>query len=112
MGLGEGSSNTPMQGYIVGTSVSFNSIPYDGSHIPPMSPSLGNTFQQPIGSSANYSLFGAGILGPSSYTTLVESMSFSLFHMFGNNAFSSVVISARGKLSFGQHNIVQGTIPT
>jgi hypothetical protein len=39
-------------------------------------------------------------------------MSFSLFDMFGNNAFSSVVISTRGNLGFGQQNPVQGTIPT
>jgi hypothetical protein len=61
---------------------------------------------------ANYNLFGAGSLGPSSYTTSVGSMSFSLFDAFGNNAFSSAVVSAGGNPGFGQQNPVQGTIPT
>jgi hypothetical protein len=74
-----------MQGYTRGTLVPFNAIPYGGGHIPPSSPSLGGAFQQPIGMNVNYRLFGEGILGPSSYTTLVGSMSFSLFNMFGNN---------------------------
>jgi hypothetical protein len=95
-----------------GTSVPFNAIPYGGGHIPPLSPSLGGAFQQPIGLNANYNLFGAGSLGPSSYTTSVGSMSFSLFDVFGNNAFSSAVVSAGGNPGFGQQNPVQGTIPT
>jgi hypothetical protein len=89
MGLGAGSSNSPMQGSTGGTSVPFNAIPYGGGHIPPSSPSLGGAFQQPIGPNANYNLFGAGSLGPLSYTTSVGSMSFSLFDAFGNNNFSS-----------------------
>jgi hypothetical protein len=110
MGLGVGSSNDPMQGSIEGTSVPFNAIPYGGGHIPPLSPSLGGDFQQPIGLNANYNLFGAGSLGPSSYTTSVGSMSFSLFDTFGNNSFSSAVVSAGGNPGFKQHNLVQGTI--
>jgi hypothetical protein len=39
-------------------------------------------------------------------------MSFSLFDTFGNNAFSSAVVSAGGNPGFGQQNPVQGTIPT
>jgi hypothetical protein len=112
MGLGVGSSNAPMQGSTGGTSVPFNAIPYGGGHIPPPSPSLGGAFQQPIGPNANYSLFGGGSLGPSSYTMSVGSMSFSLFDAFGNNAFSSAVVSAGGNPSFGQQNPVQGTIPS
>jgi hypothetical protein len=112
MGLGVGSSNAPVQGSTGGTSVPFNAIPYGGGHIPPPSPSLGGAFQQPIGPNANYNLFGAGSLGPSSYTTPVGSMSFSLFDAFGNNAFSSAVVSAGGNPGFGQQNPVQGTIPT
>jgi hypothetical protein len=60
----------------------------------------------------NYSLFRVGSLGPSSYTTSVGSMLFSLFDAFGNNGFSSPIISTRGKPGFGQQNLVHGTIPT
>jgi hypothetical protein len=60
----------------------------------------------------NYSLFGGGSLGPSSYTMLVGSMLFSLFDAFGNNAFSSAAVSNGGNPSFGQHNLVQGIIPS
>jgi len=90
MGLGEGISNAPMQGSTRGTPVSFNSILYDWGHIPPPSPYLGTSFQQPSRPSSNYNLFGVGGSGPLSYTTLVVSISFSLFNMFDNNAFSSV----------------------
>jgi hypothetical protein len=38
MGLGAGSSKSPVQGSIGGTSVPFNAIPYGGGHIPPPSP--------------------------------------------------------------------------
>jgi hypothetical protein len=112
MGLGGGNTNVPIQGSTGGTSVTFKSIPYGGGHTPPPSPSLGGASQQPIIPSANYSLFGVGILGPSSYTTSVGSMSFSFFNAFGNNSFSSIVVSAGGNLGFGQHNPVSGTIPT
>jgi hypothetical protein len=53
MGMGEGSSNYPMQGSTRGNSVPFNAIPYDGDHIPPPPPSLGGSFQQPIELNAN-----------------------------------------------------------
>jgi hypothetical protein len=39
-------------------------------------------------------------------------MSFSLFGAFGNNAFSSAAFSTGGNPSFGQQNLVQGTIPS
>jgi hypothetical protein len=112
MGLGVGSSNAPMQGSTGGNSIPFNVIPYGGGHIPPLSPSLGGSFQQPIGPNTNYSLFGGGSLGPLSYTTSVGSMSFSLFGAFGNNSFSSAIVSTGGNLIFGQQNPVQGIIPS
>jgi hypothetical protein len=112
MGLGAGSSNSPFQGSMGGTSTPYNAFPYDKSHIPPSSPSLGGSPQQPVEPNMNYSLLRAGSLGPYSYTTLVGSMSFSLFDAFGNNSFSSTTIPARGKLGFGPQNPVQGTIPT
>jgi hypothetical protein len=112
MGLGAGSSNAPLQGSAIGTTAPFNAIPYGGGHIPPPSPSLGGAFQQPIGPNANYSLFSGGSLGPSSYTTSVGSMSFSLFGAFGNNTFSSTAFPTGGNPSFGQQNPVQGTIPS
>jgi hypothetical protein len=45
MGLGAGSSNAPVQGTTMGTTVPFNAIPYSGGHIPPPSPSLSGDFQ-------------------------------------------------------------------
>jgi hypothetical protein len=101
-----------MQGSTGGSLVPFNAIPYGGDHVPPLSPLLNGDFQQPIGSDANYILFGERILGHSSYTTSVGSMLFSLFDTFGNNAFSLAAILVGGSLSFGKQNPVQGTIPT
>jgi hypothetical protein len=112
MGLGVGSSNALVQGSTVGVFVPFNAIPYGGGYIPPPSASLGGVFQQLIEPSANYILFGGGSLGPSSYTTPVESMSFSLFGVFGKNYFYLDVVSARGNPSFGQQNPMQGDIPS
>jgi hypothetical protein len=106
MGLGEGSSKTPLQGSMGGTSSPYNAIPYGGGNIPPSSPSLDGAPQQLVGSNMNYSLFKVGIQGPSSYTTSVGSISFSLFNVFGNNSFSSVVVSIRGIRGFGQQNLV------
>jgi hypothetical protein len=111
MGLGEGSSNTPLQGSMGGTAATYNAIPYDRGHIPPSSPSLDDASQQPVGPNMNYNLFVVGSLGPYSYTTLVGSMSFSLFNAFDNISFSLAAISAKGNLGFGQKNPVQGTIP-
>jgi hypothetical protein len=59
----------------------------------------------------NYNLFGEGSQGPSSSTTPMGSLSFSLFGMFGNNAFSSAAISTGGNPGFGSQNPAQGTIP-
>jgi hypothetical protein len=112
MGLGVGSSNSPMQGSTRVASVPFNAIPYGGGHIPTPSPSLGGAFQPPIEPNVNYILYGGGSLGPLSYTMSVGSMFFSLFDMFGNNPFSSDATSAGGNPSFGQQNPVQSTIPS
>jgi hypothetical protein len=112
LGVGAGSLNTPLQGSMGGTSTPYSTIPYGGGHIPPSSLSLGGAPQQPIGPNMNYNLFRAGSIAPSSYTTLVVSMSFSLFGAFGNNVFSSAVVSAGGNPGFGQWNPVQRTIPT
>jgi hypothetical protein len=106
MGLGAGSSNAPLQGTVWGNSASNNSIPYGGVHVPPPSPSLGGVFQPPIRLNMNYNLFGEGSIGPSSYTTPVGFMSFSLFGVFGNNDFSLAAISAGGNLGFGQQSPV------
>jgi hypothetical protein len=40
------------------------------------------------------------------------SMPFSLFDVFGNNAFSSASVLVGGKPGFGKQNLVQGTIPS
>jgi hypothetical protein len=84
MGLGAGSSNAPLQGSMGGTSSPYNAFPYGGGHIPPSSPSLGGASQQPAWPNMNYNSFGEGSQGPSSSTTLVGSLSFSLFDAFGN----------------------------
>jgi hypothetical protein len=97
LGLGAGSSNAPLQGSMGGTSAPYNAFPYGGGHIPPSSPSLGGASQQPTWPNMNYNLFRVGSQGPSSSTTLVGSLSFSLFEMFGNNTFSSAVHLGRGK---------------
>jgi hypothetical protein len=111
MGLGARRSNTPLQGSMGGTSSPYNYFPYSEGHIPLSSPSLGGSPQHPVWPNMNYSLFGAGIQGIYSNTTLVGSLSFSLFKAFGNNAFSSSVVSTGGNHSFGSQNPVQGIIP-
>jgi hypothetical protein len=62
--LGAGISNAPLQGSVMGTTTPFNVIPYSGGHIPPPSPSLGGTLQQPIGPNAKSSLFSGVSHGP------------------------------------------------
>lgn len=111
MGLGAGNSNTPLQGSMGGTSAPYNSFPYGGGHIPPSSASLGGASQQLVWPNMNYNLFRAGSQEPSSNTTSVGSLSFSLFDVFGNNAFSSVAVSTGGNPGFGQQNPSQGTSP-
>jgi hypothetical protein len=94
-----------------GTSSSYNSFSYEGGHTPPLSPSLGSAQQHPAGPNVNFSSFGAGSQGLPSYSMSVGSMSFSLFSAFGNNSFSSAVVSAGGNPGFGQQNPMQGIIP-
>jgi hypothetical protein len=45
-GLGLGSSSAPLQGHMGGNPTPFNTFPYEGSHIPSSSPSLGGSHQQ------------------------------------------------------------------
>jgi hypothetical protein len=100
--LGEGNHNTPLQGSTATNTTPFNVIPYGGGHIPLLSPSRDDDFQQPIEPNANYILFGGGSLGPSSYTIPVGYMLFSFFGAFGNNAFYLVFLSTGGNPNFGQ----------
>jgi hypothetical protein len=109
LGLGAGSSNAPLQGSMGGTSAPFIAFPYGGGHIPPSSPSLGGVPQHSVGPNVN--LFGAGSQALPPYNMSVGSTPFSLFGAFGNNAFSSAVISAGGNPGYGQPHPVQGTIP-
>jgi hypothetical protein len=77
LGLGAGSSSTPLQGHMGGTHVPFNSFLYGGGHIPPSSPSLGGSHQQSVGQPTHNSLFGVGSQGPPSHSMLVGSTPFS-----------------------------------
>jgi hypothetical protein len=111
MGLGEGSSNAPLQGYMGGTSSPYNYFPYGGGHIPPSSPLLSGGSQKPVWPTINCNLSGVGIQGPSYNSTQVGSLPFSLFNTFGNNAFCSASVSAGGNPGYGQQNPMQVTIP-
>jgi hypothetical protein len=111
LGLGAGSSNAPLQGSMGGTSAPYNTFPYGGGHIPPLSPSLGGAHQHSAGPNVNYSSFGIGSQGIPSYSMPVGSTSFSLFGTFGNNAFSSAVVSVWGQPRLWKKNPMQGTIP-
>jgi hypothetical protein len=93
-----------------GTSTPFIAFPYGGGHIPPSSPSLGGVPQHSIGPNVN--LFGAGSQELPPYNIQVGLTPFSLFIAFGNNSFSSAIISSEGNTSYGQQHPVQGTIPT
>jgi hypothetical protein len=86
------------------TSDPYNAFPYGGGHIPPSSPFLGGAHQHSTEPTINYSSFGAGSQGLPSYTMSVGSTPFSLFNVFGNNAFLSTVFLARGNLDYGQQN--------
>jgi hypothetical protein len=102
--LGAGSSNAPLQGSMGGTSAPYNYFPYNKGHITPSSPSLNDASQQPVWPTMKCNLFEVGSQGPSSSTTMVGSLSFSLFDAFGNNAFSSASILAGGNPSFESQN--------
>jgi hypothetical protein len=112
LGLGEGSSNTPLQGPMRGTSSPFNSFPYEGGHIPSSSPLLDGAHQQSAGPNAHHSSFGAGSQGPPSHNMPVGSTPFSLFGAFGNNAFSLASFLTGGNPGYRQPNPMQGTIPS
>jgi hypothetical protein len=111
LGLGAGSSSTPLQGHMGGTPTPFNTFPYEGGHIPPLSPSLSGSHQQSIGQPTHNSLFGAGSQGPPSHSMSVGSTPFSLNKTFGNNTFSSAAFPTGGNPIFGQSTPMQGTIP-
>jgi hypothetical protein len=68
MGLGTGSSSTPLQGHMGGTPIPFNAFSYGGGHIPPSSPSLGGSHQLSTEQPTHNSLFGAGSQGPPSHS--------------------------------------------
>jgi hypothetical protein len=111
LGLGVGSSNAPLQGHMGGNSSPFNDFPYGGGHIPPSSPSLSGTHQQSVGPPAHHSLFGAGSQGTPSHNMTVGSTPFSLFDVFGNNAFSLATFPTGGNPGFKQPIPMEGTIP-
>ena len=77
LGLGAGSSNTPLQGQLGGIHVPFNAFPYAGGHISPSSPSLGGLHQQSAGQPTHTSLFGAGSQGTPTHSMSVGLTPFS-----------------------------------
>jgi hypothetical protein len=111
LGLGAGISNAPPQGPIGGTSAHFNAFPYGGGHIPPSSHSLSGTHKKSLGPNTHHSSIGVGSQGPPSHNMLVGSTPFSWFGAFCNNTFSSTYFPTGGNPSYGQPNIMQGTIP-
>jgi hypothetical protein len=64
IGLGTRISNATLQGFVAGTTSSFNDIPYGGGHIPSLSPSLRGTFHQLIRLNTNSIFFSGGSHGP------------------------------------------------
>ena len=109
-GLGAGSSSAPLQGHMGGTPSPFNSFPYEGGHIPPSFPSLGDSHQQSVEQATYHSLFGVGSQGTPSHNMSVGYTLFYLAGTFGNNAFSLVAFPTGGNPSFGQSIPMQGTI--
>jgi hypothetical protein len=104
LGLGLGSSNTPLQGPMEGTSAPFNAFLYGEGHIPPSSPSLGGTHQQSTRPKTHHSSLGVGSQGPPSHNMSVGLTSFSLFGAFGNNAFSSAAFLTGGNPGYPHSN--------
>jgi hypothetical protein len=111
LGLGAGSSSTPLQGHMGGTPAPFNTFIYGGGYIPPSSPSLGGSHQQSAEQPTHNSLFGEGSQGPPSHSMLVGLTPFSLNGTFGNNTFLLIAFPTGGNPIFGQSTHVQGTIP-
>jgi hypothetical protein len=102
LGLGVGSSNTPLQGHMGDTPSPFNAFPYGGGHTPHSSPSLGGSHQQTVRQPAHHSLPRAGSQGPPLHNMPVGLTQFFLFGEFGNNAFSSATFPTGGNPSFKQ----------
>jgi hypothetical protein len=92
-----------------GTSAPFIAFPYSGGHIPHLSPSLSGVPQHFVGPNVN--LFEESSQEIPPYNMSVGSTTFSLLGTFGNNSFSSAVVSARGNPGYGQPHLVHGTIP-
>jgi hypothetical protein len=111
VGLGEGSSNSPLKGSFTGITAPFNAIPYGGGHIPPPSPSLGGSFQQLSRLDTSSSMFSGGSHGPQYCRNPVGSMPFALFGAFINNSFLSSAFSSGGNPFFNQPNPMQGFVP-
>jgi hypothetical protein len=111
LGLGVGSSSSPLQGHMGSTPTPFNIFPYRGGHIPPSSPSLGGSHQESVGQPTHNSLFRAGSQGPPLHSISIGSTLFSLNITFGNNTFSSASFPTGGNPIFGQSTPMQGTIP-
>jgi hypothetical protein len=111
LGLGVGSSNTPLQGQLGGIPVPFNDFPYAGGHISPSSPSLGGLHQQSARQPTHTSSFGARSQGTPVQTLPVGSSPFVWNGTFGNNTFASTVFPSGGTPVFGQSTPAQGTIP-
>jgi hypothetical protein len=100
LGLGAGSSSTPLQGHMGGTPIPFNAFPYGGGHIPPSSPSLGGSHQQSTRQPTHNSLFGVGSQGPPSHSMSIGLTLFSWNGTFGNNTFSSAAFPTGGNPIF------------
>jgi hypothetical protein len=110
LGLGAGSSNTPLQGQLGGIPVPFNAFPYTEGHISPSSPSLGGLHQQSAGQPAHTSSFGVESQGTPAQTQPVGSSPFVWNGTFGNNTFASTAFPSGGTPIFGQSTPAQGTI--
>jgi hypothetical protein len=111
LGLGEGSSNAPLQGQLGGIPILFNAFAYARGHISPSSPSLGGPHQQSARPPAHTSSFGAGSQGTPAQTQPVGSSPFVWNETFGNNTFASTTFPSGGTPIFGQSTLAQGTIP-
>jgi hypothetical protein len=111
LGLGAGSSSTPLQGHFGGTPIPFITFPYMGGHIPPSSPSLGGPHQQSVRQPTHTSLFGAGSQGTLVHCMSIGSTPFSWNGTFGNKTLSSTAFPYGGNPIFGQSTPSQGTIP-
>jgi hypothetical protein len=111
LGMGAGSSKTPLQGQLGGIPVPFNVFPYARGHISPSSPSLSGLHQHSIGKPAHTSSFGARSQGTPVHTMSVGLSPFVWNETFGNNTFASTAFPSGSTPIFGQSTLAQGTIP-